>query len=368
MTRRAHDTEPAGEAPRTSAVARRTRYIAAALAFVTLAGVLGAAVWVSPRLTSIDRERVRLARLVPYQTVNLIDHEADQPRHYYVDMTPIVEKIRSAEYGDPPVDDAGVPVIDYTLFGGTESGVYNPITTSQYALGLYEEYLAGRAESRDAFLAQADWLVSMQSGDGGFYYQFDLPSRSLKAPWLSAVAQGEGMSVLVRAYYETDDDRYLEAATAALAPLTRRLDDGGLMYVDATGVWLEEYPEDPPTHVLNGAIFTLFGLYDLVQATGDPDAAALFDESADTLARNLDRYEDDGWVRYQLTDGSWATSTYYGLHIEQLRALAALTGDRRFAERADDWAYPLMHERWWLAGRTVARLAERVSAALGSGR
>jgi len=106
-----------------------------------------------------------------------------------------VDKVRAAEYGTPALDRDGIPIVDYTIFGGTESGVHNPITTAQYALGLYEEYLAdGDDAVREAFLSQADWLVSMQSDDGGFYYEFDLPSRSLKAPWLSAMAQGEGMS------------------------------------------------------------------------------------------------------------------------------------------------------------------------------
>ncbi|MDY0340158.1 MAG: D-glucuronyl C5-epimerase family protein, partial [Coriobacteriia bacterium] len=95
--------------------------------------------------------------------------------------------------------------------------------------------------------------------------------------------------------------------------------------------------------------------------TGDEEAAVLFEDVVDTLARNLDRYEADGWVKYQLSDDSWATKTYYGLHIEQLRALAALTGDEGFEERADAWAYPFEHERRWLAGRTVARFAERIT-------
>ncbi|MDY0341353.1 MAG: D-glucuronyl C5-epimerase family protein, partial [Coriobacteriia bacterium] len=243
--------------------------IAAAVVALALVVLAIGLVVLSPRLTVTDRERLRVAREVPYQAVNLIDHDAEKPRHYYLDMRTIVEKVRAAEYGTPALDTDGVPLVDYTIFGGTESGVKNPITTAQYALGLYEEYLVdGEVSAREAFLTQADWLVSIQSDDGGFYFEFDLPSRALKAPWLSAMAQGEGMSVLVRAYYETDDERYLEAAELALRPLRLPIADGGLMHTDETGVWLEEYPTDPPAHVLNGAIFTVFGLRDLVRATG----------------------------------------------------------------------------------------------------
>jgi len=116
---------------------------------------------------------------------------------------------------------------------------------------------------------------------------------------------GGGDVVLVRAYYETDDARYLEAAEAAIRPLLVPIEEGGLQHADETGVWLEEYPTDPPTHVLNGALFTVFGLHDLVRATGDQAAATLLEESVDTIARNLDRYESDGWVLYELKPDSW---------------------------------------------------------------
>lgn len=359
-------TDRGGRAARHAQRAGRSRRPLRAVAAIVAGGLAISAIGLlvlSPRLTTVDRDRLRAAREVPYQTVNLVDHDAAEPRHYYVDMRAIVEKVRAAEYGTPALDADGIPLVDYTILGGAESHVHNPITTAQYALGLYEEYLAAGDDAvRRAFLSQADWLVSMQSDDGGFYYEFDVPSRSLEAPWLSAMAQGEGISVLVRAYYETGDTRYLEAAEAALGPLLLPMEDGGVQYADETGVWLEEYPTDPPSHVLNGMLFTMFGLHDLVHATGDQEAATLLEQCVDTIARNLDRYESDGWVLYELRPGSWATKTYYGLHIEQLRALAALTGDEQFEERADDWAYPLEHEGWWLAGRTVVRFAERLTA------
>ena len=236
---------PTGRSARQARSTGRLRSVAKVVAALLALGLVVLAialVVLYPRLTSADRERLQLAREVPYQAVNLIDHDAEEPRHYYLDMRTIVEKVRAAEYGTPALDADGVPLVDYTIFGGTESGVYNPITTSQYALGLYEEYLAdGEDGVREAFLVQADWLVSMQSDDGGFYYEFDLPSRSLKAPWLSAMAQGEGMSVLVRAYYETDDEHYLKAAKDALRPRLLPIADGGLMHADETDLLRSPY-------------------------------------------------------------------------------------------------------------------------------
>ena len=337
---------------------------------VVLVLVLASLAWMQPRLVRVDMERLEAARSVPYQTLNLVDHDAERPRHYYVDMRLIAEYVRTGEYADPPLDDAGVPVVDYTRYqvaGAADPRAYNPITTSQYGLALYEEYLRGDASALPGFFVQADWLVDTMAPDGGLYYEFDLPGRGLEAPWLSGMAQGEAISVLVRAYYESDDERYLDAALLAFEPLAREFDDGGVLYRDpAGGAWLEEYPQDPPSHVLNGALFALFGLYDLVRATDDARVSDLFDEATRTLAENLDRYEEDGWVRYQLTgEEAWATRTYYGLHIEQLRALAAITGDERFEQRAEEWERPLVSERRWLLERAAARFPGKVRTRLG---
>ncbi|MBS3957685.1 MAG: hypothetical protein KGZ40_09215 [Clostridiales bacterium] len=328
---------------------------------------LSAMAWAQPRLLETDLERLAIARSVGYQPPVLVDYDSARPRHYFIDMSNIAKGVRKGVYADPPLDARGVPVVDYAtnpVAGANEPRAYNPITTAQYGLALYGEYLNGEDRSLDAFFIQADWLVENMASDGGIYYEFDLPGRDLFAPWLSGMAQGQAISVLVRAYYESDDERYLEAARLAFEPLSRTFDEGGVMYIDDSGgVWLEEYPEEPPSHVLNGMIFSLFGLYDLMQATGDERVARLFEDVSETLADNLHRYEQDGWIRYQLTvEEAWARG-YYRLHISQLLALAALTGDMRFQEAAEKWERPIVAERRWLLERTVVRMLE----ALGPG-
>ncbi len=49
----------------------------------------------------------------------------------------------------------------------------------------------------------------------------------LRPPWISAMAQGEGASLLVRVFQETGDERYAEAAQSALLPLDVDAVDGG---------------------------------------------------------------------------------------------------------------------------------------------
>ena len=47
----------------------------------------------------------------------------------------------------------------------------------------------------------------------------------------------------------------------------------------------EEYPTDPPSFVLNGGIFALWGLYDVGAGARRREVAREFEPGADTLAR-----------------------------------------------------------------------------------
>lgn len=61
----------------------------------------------------------------------------------------------------------------------------------------------------------------------------------------------------MRAYKESGDLRYLEAAQRALASFFQPTDAGGVAFADDRGDrWFEEYIVSPPTHILNGFIWS----------------------------------------------------------------------------------------------------------------
>ena len=100
----------------------------------------------------------------------------------------------------------------------------------------------------------------------------------------------------------------------------------------------EEYPTQPPSFVLNGGIFALWGLRDVAVALGDEQAARDFAAGAETLAQNLDRWDTGRWSRYDLFPhpvANPASSFYHDLHVKQLRAMALLHPDVRFTDRAE---------------------------------
>ena len=243
-----------------------------------------------------------------------------------------------------PFDENGVPLLDYQ---GKIGKQYNPIAISQYGLAYYNLYKKDDGQQfYQIFLKQADWLVeNLEKNPGGFnvwMHHFDFEyKKELKAPWYSALAQGQGISLLSRAYLETKDSKYLEPAKLAFQPLLKEIKDGGVQYIDEGGnVWLEEYIIDPPTHILNGFIWALWGVYDFWLVTKEEEAKKLFDDCIKTLEKSLKRYDIGLWSLYDLSEQflkNLASPFYHKLHIVQLKILARITGKQYFNQIAEKW-------------------------------
>jgi hypothetical protein len=66
----------------------------------------------------------------------------------------------------------------------------------------------------------------------------------MKAPWLAGIAQGQGISLLTRAYLLTNNAGFLAQAQKALVPLSTPLSEGGLASRLPDGLlFIEEYPQ-----------------------------------------------------------------------------------------------------------------------------
>jgi hypothetical protein len=215
------------------------------------------------------------------------------------------------------------------------------VVIAQWGLGAYEHWLAtGREEWLEAARAVCSHLLDTQTRSGPlaggwphefpFWHTFELPPG-----WLSAMAQGEGASLLMRVHSETGEDALAEAAAAALNPLRVPVEAGGLQRELEGGPFFEEYPTSTPSMVLNGAIFTLWGVRDVAVGLGDADARALFEEGLDALARAIGRWDLGYWSRYDLYPHRMvniASSAYHELHIDQLAALQVVAPRAALAE------------------------------------
>ncbi len=241
-------------------------------------------------------------------------------------------------------DTNGIPMLDYRGSIGLQ---YNPIAIAQWGLANCNILCATQNESRrQRTLKAAEWLaVNLEQNPRGLWvwnHHFDWEYRdTLKAPWYSGLAQGQGVSLLLRAYAEARDEKYLGAADRAFLALTKPIAEGGVLFEDvANNLWIEEYLVNPPTHILNGFIWALWGVFDFWLARSDPNARWIFDRGVETLLRNLASYDTGYWSLYEKSGTGLrmlASPFYHRLHIVQLRVMATLTGNRRFADFADRW-------------------------------
>lgn len=248
-----------------------------------------------------------------------------------------------AEYSGPS-DADGIPLLNYHGNIGLQ---YNPIAIAQWGLGNFNLYCKTRtSRAGRKFILASDWLCkNLEPNSFGIHvwdHHFDWEYRQkLEAPWYSGLAQGQGISLLVRAHAETGDPKYLRAAYLAFCSFLASTKSGGVTLKDEAGnVWFEEYVVQPPTHILNGFIWAAWGVYDLFLATGSSEAVGLFAQAVATLRANLHRYDLGFWSLYELSGTLLpmiASPFYHKLHITQLRVMNRITQEQFFSDYADGW-------------------------------
>jgi heparosan-N-sulfate-glucuronate 5-epimerase len=241
-------------------------------------------------------------------------------------------------------DESGIPMLDYRGKVGLQ---YNPIAIAQYGLGNYNLFKrTGETERRHKFMGAADWLVrnleKTRWGTKVWNHHFDWEYRdTLKSPWYSALSQGQGISLLLRAHKETGHGPYLEAAKEAFETFNKGTNKGGVAYTDEKGnIWFEEALVDPPTHILNGFMWAVWGVYDYFLHTSDRDAGVLFWGAVKTLRENLSLFDAGYWSLYEQSGTRMkmlASPFYHNLHIVQLKVMHVLTNEGFFRDLAERW-------------------------------
>ncbi len=214
---------------------------------------------------------------------------------------------------------------------------------TQYGLGCFERWLSGEGEPwLHSALAVGRHLVEIQEPDGSWLHYEPFPHTfPLAPPWASGITQGQGASLLVRLHRETRDENLAAAARLALAPLHVPQANGGVQGVLGGMPWPEEYPTTPQSHVLNGAIFALWGMRDVGVALGCETSQAHFARGVESLVVNLPRFDTGSWSLYSLYPHpihNRASSFYHDLHVNQLAAMMELAPRPEFIAMSQRWA------------------------------
>lgn len=252
---------------------------------------------------------------------------------------------------------------------GSDRGAQLHVELIQHGLGCYERYLGGDGDEwLAAMLATGRHLVDVQvpagRQTGGYAHRTPFPhTYRLVPPWLSAMAQGQAASLLIRAHVETGEDRFAESALASLTPFGVPSRGGGVLASLEDGPSVEEYPTTPHgSFVLNGAIFAIWGVLD-VERTMSESGPVSSAELLATLAGNLHRWDNGTWSRYDLYPHpvpNVASSFYHLLHIHQLEELSAshprLPAFAQYAARFRDYRNARRDRLRAFCGKAVFRV------------
>lgn len=229
-------------------------------------------------------------------------------------------------------------------------------------VGAFDNLTLSTSEHISHFYDAAEWFVHHQNQSTG---GFPIPVKrrlasgfeDLQRGWVSAMAQGHGISLLSRAFYHSGGNRkYLKTAMNALKPFKLASSQGGVLakFMNILPFY-EEYPSIPSSFVLNGFIYSLLGLYDLhkiaPKTKGGKEAGILFDQGMETLRKMIPFYDTGSGSTYDLRHVTLGTSPniarwdYHVTHVNQLLLLATIDDDPIFSQTADRWRGYMMGKR-----------------------
>ena len=244
------------------------------------------------------------------------------------------------ESADNLVDEEGI-----LLFEIDGKKIYHPVFLSQYSLHILDRYhQTKKAEYLNEVIKIADKLEGLALKIDStmlfpYPYDFVLHGRrymdAMKAPWYSALAQGQVLSLFTRLFEETQDTAYLDLSEKVFNSFYwhKYNHDLWISCIDwNNNIWFEEYPAEMPCFTLNGMIFAIYGVYDYYRITKRDDAKKLLMGAITTIENNIHRYRNEGEVSYYCLKHKVDASVYHNIHVEQLNTLYSITGEPKFLE------------------------------------
>ncbi|MBI1289534.1 MAG: hypothetical protein GC178_18355 [Flavobacteriales bacterium] len=232
-------------------------------------------------------------------------------------------------------------------------GNYHPVSICYYGilcLNEYEqtgneEYLQ-KAKNQLSYFLDKNLVHELFDGKGiGLPYLTE--HNDLQPPWYSGMAQGLGISFLLRYAAVTKDTSVYPTVEKLAYTLLMPQEKGGcLSRTPENLLWIEEYPNSPQSpEVLNGFMFGLFGLMDycLIYRT-DARAIRILEECLVSLRTALPYYDQRSWTKYNQRPLYPNRPHYIRLQIFQLMQLHQMLSDPFYLRQLCIWSAMLYNK------------------------
>lgn len=231
------------------------------------------------------------------------------------------------------ISEEGLPLVPYK---NEDQPRTNIVTTAQYGLSCYDAWKRGEEEWKPAFekvLSALSEAGVLTEGRRGYAFDFDWPAFALQKPWFSALAQGQVISLLLRGYSEGKNPLYLKRAREAFEFLFVPVEQGGLMQKTPEGrIWLEEYPSQPPSLVLNGFVSVVIALLEMAPHLSESEMEKRLLPCVESLVFSYKYYDLGWWLLYDRLRYVPITEEYMRFQILQLVQLNQLLPMRFWQE------------------------------------
>lgn len=298
----------------------------------------------------------------PNWVTKSFDYDFNQP-------SPFVLSYNGPYEPEKPVDDDGIVI---TKYHGER--VYHPVDACWYLFPQLHSFEIDQDPERfDSILKTTIHLLdgaethriaetNEDAQEGNlpdqeslwFPYNFEHSPGGLEngLPWYSGMAQGMMLSHLIRMYEVTQDPQWLDQAHLVFNSFRHyrngRSPNSNPWFVsfidrgDRRFTTFEEYPSNNPgqiSHIVNGNIYSIWGVFDYLRLTEDRYARKILDRSLATLLEGFDDYQASGRPSmYGQTPWSYLTwgnpDNYHRGVTTQLRRTAIITGDETFESQA----------------------------------
>ncbi len=272
-----------------------------------------------------------------------ISKEGDNLSYCYIPYSYIVEEMeKKTKYG---FDERGIPLTLYS----DGSRIHNPVSVANYALGLWEMYLHTDDKLYlDKFKNLAHWFLThfkKTEIDGKsaivWEYKLSIPYYRIKNSFISAMAQGVAISVLLRYYTLNENKKILSICKQAAEVFSHSVKVGGVISKDENNnIWFEECAskEGISSHILNGHIFAGYGILDLYRITKDPNYLDLWNDCVKTVKNTLEDFDLGYWAGYDLLYKKPVDPKYMvHVYLPQLLSLYYIEKDTVFKKYFKKW-------------------------------
>ena len=231
-------------------------------------------------------------------------------------------------------DREGVPVI----CAGKGRDVYHPLIIARYVLRMFS--LSAVTGDKDAHrTAEGAWATLARSGAPTGVWRPGLSVDDMSGGVPSCIIQASAISALVRVEQRAPGTIASSVLRRAIDGLVGPAAAGGTVTYSSTGPFLEEFHSS--SHVLNGCVYGLWALYDLIDGLGYSELRPFAESLESCLAQLAPRFtRANGWSLYALDTYGYAplaSMHYHRSHIRMFKLLSLRTGHPAFGDAVERW-------------------------------